>query len=78
MALSLRCFRCYFEGRSLEMMSSGLNDMLSQAVDQYENEEVVLDEGLDEIIFQSLDMFEQKSLEDDALQTCLRLTGLVW
>ena len=60
------------------MMSSGLNDMLSQAVDQYENEEVVLDEGLDEIIFQSLDMFKQKSLEDDALQTCLRLEGLVW
>ena len=36
-------------------------------VDQYEKEEVVLDEGLDEILFQSLDMFEQKSLEDDAI-----------
>ena len=35
---------------SLEMTSDGLDDLLSQAVDQYEKEEVVLDDGLDEIL----------------------------
>ena len=32
------------------MMSDGLDDLLSQAVDSYEKEEVVLDDGLDEIL----------------------------
>ena len=49
------------------MMSDGLDDLLSQAVDQCEKEEVLLDDGLDEILSQSLDMFEQKSVEDDAI-----------
>ena len=35
---------------SLEMINDGLDDLLSQAVDQYEKEEVVLDDGLDEIL----------------------------
>ena len=35
----------YLEKHSLEMMSDGLDDLLSQAVDQYEKEEVVLDDG---------------------------------
>ena len=41
------------------MMSDGLDDLLSQEVDQYEKEEVILDDGLDEILSQSL--------EDDAI-----------
>ena len=36
----------YFEKRSLEMMSDGLDDLLSQTVDEYEKEKVVLDDGL--------------------------------
>ena len=65
---------------SLEMMSDGLDDLLSQAVDQYEKEEVVLDDGFNEIFSQSLDMFEKKSLKTtlSILPTCLRLAGLVW
>ena len=35
----------YFEKRLLEMMSDGLDDLLSQGVDQYEKEEVILDDG---------------------------------
>ena len=35
---------------SLEMMSDGLDDLLSQAVGQYEKEDVVLDDGFDEIL----------------------------
>lgn len=51
----------YFEKRLLEMMSDGLDDLLSQGVDQYEKEEVILDDGLDEILSQSFGMFEQES-----------------
>ena len=57
----------HFEKRLLVMMSDGLDDLLSQGVDQYEKEEVILDDGLDEILSQSFGMFEQKSLEDDAI-----------
>lgn len=51
----------YFEKRLLEMMNDGLDDLLSQGVDQYEKEEVILDDGLDEILSQSFGMFEQES-----------------
>ena len=47
-------------------MSDGLDDLLSQAVDQYEKEEGGLDNELDEIFSQCFDILEQKSLEDDA------------
>jgi len=57
----------YFEKRLLEVMSDGLDDLLSQGVDQYEKEEVILDDGLNEILSQSFGMFEQKSLEDEAI-----------
>lgn len=54
--------------RLFEIIDDGLDDLLSQAVVGYENEEVVLGDGLDNILLQSLDMFEeQKKLEDDAI-----------
>ena len=49
------------------MMDDGLDDLLSQAVDRCVKEEVDLDDGLDGILSQSLDIFEQKSLDDDAI-----------
>ena len=50
-------------------MSDGLDDLLSQGVDQYEKEEVILDDGLDEILSQSFGMFQQKSLEPGWVKT---------
>ena len=47
----------------LEMMDDGLNDLLSEAVNEYQKEEGVLDDGLDNILSQSLDMFEEQSEE---------------
>ena len=49
------------------MMDYGLDDLLSQAVDRCEKEEVDSDDGLDGILTLSLDIFEQKSLDDDAI-----------
>ena len=59
----------HFEKRLLVMMSDGLDDLLSQGVDQCEKEEVILDDGLDEILSQSFGMFEQKSLEPGWVKT---------
>ena len=57
----------YSGKRLCDMMDDGLDDLLSQAVDRCEEEEVDLDDGLDGILSQSLDIFEQKSLDDDAI-----------
>ena len=57
----------YSGKRLCDMMDDGLDDLLSQAVDRCEKEEVDLDNGLDGILSQSLDIFEQKCLDDDAI-----------
>ena len=57
----------YSGKRLCDMMDDGLDDSLSQAVDRCKKEEVDLDDGLDGILSQSLDIFEQKSLDDDAI-----------
>ena len=50
-----------YSGKRLrDMMDDGLDDL-------DEEEEVDLDDGLDGILSQSLDIFEQKSLDDDAI-----------
>ena len=72
----------YSGKRLCDIMDDGLDDLLSQAVDRCEKEEVDLDcDGLDGILSQSLDIFEQKSLDDDAIrmsQTCLRVGIPAW
>ena len=50
----------YSGKRLCDMMDDGLDDL-------DEEEEVDLDDGLDGILSQSLDIFEQKSLDDDAI-----------
>ena len=57
----------YSGKRLCDMTDDGLDDLLSPAVDPCEKEEVVLDDGFDGILSQSLDIFEQKSLNDDAI-----------
>ena len=72
----------YSGKRLCDIMDDGLDDLLSQAVDRCEKEEVDLDcDGLDGILSQSLDIFAQKSLDDDAIrisQTCLRVGIPAW
>ena len=68
-----------YSGKRLcdKLMDDGLDELLSQAVDRCEKEEVDLDDGLDGILSQPLDIFEQKSLDDDAIDItdtyCLRV-----
>ena len=53
--------------RLCDIMDDGLDDLLSQAVDRCEKEVDLDCDGLDGILSQSLDIFEQKSLDDDAI-----------
>ena len=71
----------YSGKRLCDIMDDGLDDLLSQAVDRCEKEEVDLDcDGLDGILSQSLDIFEQKVLMMtlSISQTCLRVEVPAW
>ena len=56
-----------FTQRFFEVVIDELDEVLSQAVDNYEREEAFSNDGLDEILSQSLDMFEEvkNSVEDN-------------
>ena len=54
--------------RLFEVVDDDLDEVLSQAVDKHEREEVFCNDGLDEILSQSLDMFEEvKNSVEDAI-----------
>ena len=62
----------YSGKRLCDMMDDGLDDLLSQAVDPCEKEEVDLDDGFDGILSQSLDR-KVLMMTLSISQTCLRV-----
>ena len=59
----------YFGKRSFGIMEDGHDDLLSEAVNRSQREEIDLDDGLDHILSQSLHMFEEKKILDDAIDS---------
>ena len=50
-------------------MEDAHDDLLSEAVNRSQREEIDLDDGLDHILSQSLHMFEEKKILDDAIDS---------